>query len=338
MIMRKGVDVMDSKTIEKIKENYKKMEKNYVNQLFFQTTHGSTIGRYREKIWEEMFESIVPKKFVIEQSVFIIDSKGNVSNEVDLAIFDEMYTPYVFRYGEIKFIPIEAVVAVVECKSTSMDEKLLENWINSIEQLKTSNRSVVRTINRIVCGEKEPVSTQTATRPLRILCCLNQEYKNLQEIVDFDVVIRAGEEKLDMLSIENEALISAQMTAYVQLALGYIGLGKSDIAENTSLALMNTLLDNLDKAIADSNDVDARSTLMTISALTVNGLTTLGKAGDWVLYPLNTIVMDYCNVAYKPCITVIFPYWIKMIYDGQEEINSYFNKAFDVVIEGRENI
>ena len=139
-----------------------------------------------------------------------------------------------------------------------------------------------------------------------------------------------------MLSIENEALISAQMTAYVQLALGYIGLGKSDIAENTSLALMNTLLDNLDKAIADSNDVDARSTLMTRSALTVNGLTTLGKAGDWVLYPLNTIVMDYCNVAYKPCITVIFPYWIKMIYDGQEEINSYFNKAFDVVIEGRE--
>ena len=139
-----------------------------------------------------------------------------------------------------------------------------------------------------------------------------------------------------MLSIENEALISAQMTAYVQLALGYIGLGKSDIAENTSLALMNTLLDNLDKAIADSNDVDARSTLMTISALTVNGLTTLGKAGDWVLYPLNSIVMDYCNVAYKPCITVIFPYWIKMIYDGQEEINSYFNKAFDVVIEGRE--
>lgn len=89
-------------------------------------------------------------------------------------------------------------MAVVECKSTSMDEKLLENWINSIEQLKTSNRSVVRTINRIVCGEKEPVSTQTATRPLRILCCLNQEYKNLQEIVDFDVVIRAGEEKLDI--------------------------------------------------------------------------------------------------------------------------------------------
>lgn len=112
--------------MEKIKENYKRMETDYVNQLFFETSHGSTTGRYREQIWGKMFESIVPKKFVIEQSVFIIDSEGSISNEVDLAIFDEMYTPYVFRYEEIKFIPIEAVAAVVECKSTSMDKEALK--------------------------------------------------------------------------------------------------------------------------------------------------------------------------------------------------------------------
>lgn len=139
-----------------------------------------------------------------------------------------------------------------------------------------------------------------------------------------------------MMSIGKEALISAQMTAYVQLSLGFIGLGKSDIAENTSLALMTTLLENLDKAIADPKDIEARSALMTTSALTVNGLTTLGKTGDWVLYPLNAIVMDYCEVAYKPCITVIFPYWLKLIYDGQDEINSFFHKVFGIVINGRE--
>ena len=48
-----------------------------------------------------MFKRIIPKKFVIEQSVFLIDSKGNVSNGVDLAIFDEMYTPYIFRYYDL---------------------------------------------------------------------------------------------------------------------------------------------------------------------------------------------------------------------------------------------
>lgn len=185
---------MNSEAMEKIKENYKRMETDYVNQLFFETTHGSTTGRYREQIWGKMFESIVPKKFVIEQSVFIIDSEGSISNEVDLAIFDEMYTPYVFRYGEIKFIPIEAVAAVVECKSTSMDKETLKTWIYSIEKLKTSEKSFVRINDGIVCGT---VKSQTATRPLRILCCLNQQHKDLLGDC-FDVTIRAGEEKLEI--------------------------------------------------------------------------------------------------------------------------------------------
>lgn len=44
-----------------------------------------------------MFKRTISQKFVIEQSVFLIDSKGNVSNGVDLAIFDEMYTPLYFQ-------------------------------------------------------------------------------------------------------------------------------------------------------------------------------------------------------------------------------------------------
>lgn len=61
-----------------------------------------------------MFKRTISQKFVIEQSVFLIDSKGNVSNGVDLAIFDEMYTPYIFRYYDLKFIPLEAMAVVVE--------------------------------------------------------------------------------------------------------------------------------------------------------------------------------------------------------------------------------
>lgn len=57
---------MSLEAMEKIKENYKRMETDFVNQLFFETSHGSTTGRYREQIWGKMFESIVPKKFVIE--------------------------------------------------------------------------------------------------------------------------------------------------------------------------------------------------------------------------------------------------------------------------------
>lgn len=180
------------KIIDQIKENYASLEEGIVKQLYFEVEHGATIGHYREKIWGEMFKSIIPKKFVIEQSVFLIDSRGNVSNEVDLAIFDEMYTPYIFRYYDLKFIPLEAVAVVVECKSKSWDKDNLENWVQSISDLKTSSaqRSFARLATNIAY---EPVKTQPATRPLRVLCCLNERKKDLPTKAGrtFDVVIRA---------------------------------------------------------------------------------------------------------------------------------------------------
>lgn len=102
-----------------------------------------------------------------------------------------------------------------------------------------------------------------------------------------------------MMSISNKALTEAQITAFVQLSLGYIGLGRSEIAESLSLTFIRQLLHNLDRSLADPEDIEARANLMTLSALTVNGLTTLGKQGDWCLYPINAVIQNYCNVAYK---------------------------------------
>lgn len=188
-------------TIRNIKENFERTETDLVNQLYFKTPHGGTIGRHRETIWGKMFVSIIPRKFVVAQSVFIIDSNGRVSNEVDLAIFDEIYTPYIFSYGELKFIPIEAVSVVIECKSTSLNQEGLKRWASSIKALKTSRKSYVRTINKIARGEVNSIPTQTATRPLRILCCLNENIVNTtleEEEKMFDVVIRAGSDENKM--------------------------------------------------------------------------------------------------------------------------------------------
>lgn len=196
----------DPKTIKNILQNYIQKQKALIDQLYFATSHGPTIGGFREDIWREMFEQIVPKKFVIEQSVFIIDSAGRVSNEVDLAIFDETYTPYIFHYGRLKFLPIEAVAVVIECKSSSMNQENLKDWAESIAALRTSQDSYTRMHGYIAIGKnnaKRP--TQTATRPLRILCCLNE--KGLQnKSLDsgeqlFDFIIRALQED-EKLSIE----------------------------------------------------------------------------------------------------------------------------------------
>ena len=167
--------------------------------MYFTTDHGPTIGGFREDIWREMFRQIVPGKFVIEQSVFIIDSTGAVSNEVDLAIFDETYTPYIFRYGRLKFLPIEAVAAVVECKSNSLNKENLKRWGKSIIGLRTSNQSYARIAGAIARGEDiRKNTTQTSTRPLRILCKLKKDkvcHKLKAGIPLFDIEITALKEE-----------------------------------------------------------------------------------------------------------------------------------------------
>ncbi|WP_110953484.1 DUF6602 domain-containing protein [Anaerosinus massiliensis] len=198
MIENKKIGIPDKNTIGDIIENYIQQEKALVDQLYFRVEHGPTIGSFREDLWEEMFRQIIPKKFVIEKSVFIIDSNGKVSNEVDLVIFDETYTPYIFRYGRLKFIPIEAVAVVIECKSTSVKKSRLKSWIDSIEQLQTSGISCARMFTDIVTGVNTRPSTQTATRPLKILCCLEEDYgKRKAKVRDipFDFIIQAQSDK-----------------------------------------------------------------------------------------------------------------------------------------------
>ena len=180
------------KAIKNIKNNYKQIERSKVNQLYLeQDLHPTTIGTAREEIWGEIFEGLIPKKFVVERSVFLIDAKDNVSMEADLVIMDEMYTPYIFRYGSIKFIPIEAVATVIQCKSTSVDKKSLGEWAEAIKKLRTSERAVARLANMFSTG---PVLTQPSTRPILILCALKTEISNeLEEL--FDIVLLAVKER-----------------------------------------------------------------------------------------------------------------------------------------------
>lgn len=211
---------LEQKTIRSLINNYIQNEKTLINQLHFKIGHGTTIGGFREEIWRSMFEQIIPKKFVIERSVFIIDSEGKQSREVDLAIFDETYTPYIFHYGSIKFLPIEAVAVAIECKSTSFKQKDLKEWAQSIAQLKTSNDCCARTIPKIIYGKDgNSQTTQSATRPIRILCCLcDTSISEQLESGDnlFDFVIRATEKKTE-LTIEIDDTKHSLSDWYVEL-------------------------------------------------------------------------------------------------------------------------
>lgn len=214
--------------------NYRSLERSIVEQLYFKTKHGPTIGTFREAIWKSLFEQIIPKKFIVEQSVFIVDSKGGVSKEVDLAIIDELYTPYIFRQGHLKFVPIEAVAVAVECKSSSSDEDKLKKWVDLIKDLKTSNRGIARMHNYFVSGsDSSKPSTQSATRPLLIYCHLDGANEGAKE--HFDITLHAKEENIEFMINEE-----VNQLEYMYFLLNH-----------------NTNADNAMKADLDNQDFDS---------------------------------------------------------------------------------
>lgn len=216
-------------------DNYRQLEKSIVSQLnLYNEHHPYTTGALREDIWMQLFETIVPKKFVIEHSIFIIDSYCRISREVDLAIIDNTYTPYIFHHGRMKFVPIEAIAAVVECKSTRITftkkdeegnetEAGLAAWCESIKGLKTSTESVVRMATGTVIEGKSYStnppkkdnkadnpsisfkSTQTSTRPIRIFCgyetqIAQKDIPDLEKYFDF-VLLASGKDGNERISV-----------------------------------------------------------------------------------------------------------------------------------------
>ncbi|WP_368930497.1 DUF6602 domain-containing protein [Bacillus pumilus] len=150
-----------------ILENYQRLNSMITEEVDFASNHGGLTGDSREVMWLEFFRKIIPKKYSLAQGVIIIDSDGNHSNEVDIAVFDEQYTPYVFQHNSLKFIPIEAVAVAIECKSSNFDVDNLKVWSDNIKKLVPKTKGIARMAAQgVVMVEND---TQKRTRPILIL-------------------------------------------------------------------------------------------------------------------------------------------------------------------------
>ncbi|MBD2847067.1 hypothetical protein IDH44_17860 [Paenibacillus sp. IB182496] len=169
----------ENKTFQTIYKNYNDLNAMMVNELELASEHDGLTGNYREQMWLKFFQSIVPRKFSIAQGVIIIDSDRKTSREVDLAVYDEQYTPYVFQYNALKFIPIEAVVMVVECKSTDYEPEKLKAWSESIKNLNSRATGIARMTTGHAIGLTN--KTQKQTTPIQVLVAL-KNYVNESKI------------------------------------------------------------------------------------------------------------------------------------------------------------
>ncbi|AET60499.1 hypothetical protein HPL003_18785 [Paenibacillus terrae HPL-003] len=190
----------DSKTenvFERIHQNYRYLNQMMVEEIDIASEHGTISGNYREEMWVKFFRSIIPLKYSLAQGVIIIDSNNQRSREVDIAVYDETYTPYVFQYNTLKFIPIEAVVAAIECKSTDWDYDKIKDWATSIKKLQPRTTGIARMVQGYVTGITN--TSQQRTRPILILASNFQRERQTA----IDNVAEELKEEFDFILLKN---------------------------------------------------------------------------------------------------------------------------------------
>lgn len=97
--------------------------------------HPGEFGKYREEYAIKTLKLLLPNRLGIG-SGFIITNTGEVSTQCDIIIFDVNFMPDIKSNQEIRFFPVEAVVAIGEIKSDIQDKKELNNHLYKLAKVK----------------------------------------------------------------------------------------------------------------------------------------------------------------------------------------------------------
>lgn len=115
--------------------------------------HPTTKGDICELKWIEWLRKYLPERYCIDKA-HIIDSQGNLSQQIDVVIYDRQYTPFIFNDGWAKYIPAESIYAVFEVKPV-----MNKTYLIYAGEKAASVRKLHRTSSPIVHagGEYEPI-------------------------------------------------------------------------------------------------------------------------------------------------------------------------------------
>ncbi len=101
--------------------------------------HPTTKGNESELNWIGLLRSYLPERYTVD-SGFVIDYNGNLSEQIDIIIYDRHFTPFIFRGENVVYIPAEGVYAVFEVKP-HFDKTNYDYAIKKLESVKTLKRT-----------------------------------------------------------------------------------------------------------------------------------------------------------------------------------------------------
>ena len=77
--------------------------------------HPGSKGDALENAWIEWLRKYLPNRYCVDKAI-VIDHEGNTSQQIDIVIYDNWFTPFIFNQNGFCYIPAEGVYAVFEVK------------------------------------------------------------------------------------------------------------------------------------------------------------------------------------------------------------------------------
>ena len=98
-------------------------------------------GMRREQVVIDFLRDLLPPRFGVARGE-IIDSKGGVSRQCDMVVYDALHSPMFQRAEASRLFPSECVYAVIELKPR-LDKKTLALAVENIRSAKALDRSAI---------------------------------------------------------------------------------------------------------------------------------------------------------------------------------------------------
>jgi hypothetical protein len=77
--------------------------------------HPEEKGDHTELQWSEMLKSFLPRRYSVGKA-FVVDVNGACSEQIDVVIYDQHFSPQIFENAGTVYVPAESVYAVFEVR------------------------------------------------------------------------------------------------------------------------------------------------------------------------------------------------------------------------------
>ena len=95
-----------------LKQLFQGLQNQMISQLSTNRefiSHEGSKGDALENAWIEWLKKYLPNKYSVDKAI-VIDSTGTTSHQIDIVIYDNLYTPFVFQNIPVSKTHLQAVI------------------------------------------------------------------------------------------------------------------------------------------------------------------------------------------------------------------------------------